>query len=141
KTAPSTAPPASNDPPHDTVLGQQPRPQPRTPTKHTPSATAAATRTTHTSANNHAHDIEHSCGTHNRHRRRPRAGNATTHTSASNHAHDIEHPRSPHHRPQRRPPASNEPTTPQPAPTLWRGTLRRSRKGDARQGAWQQPDT
>src|SRR5699024_8365350 len=93
---------ASNNPHHDPILGQQPRPQPRTPTKHTPSAPTAATTTTHTSANNHAHDTEH--------------------------PYDLRHQQQP------RPHAGNTPATQQPAPRLWRKTLRRSRTGDARQG-------
>src|SRR5699024_7365367 len=66
---------ASNNPHHDPILGQQPRPQPRTPTKHTPSAPTAATGTTHTSANNHAHNLEHPYDLRHQQQPRPHAGN------------------------------------------------------------------
>ena len=64
----------------------------------------------------------------------PATATRTTHTTASNHAHNLEHQRSTRHRQRSRPPAGNTSTTPQPAPRLWRRTLRRSRTGDARQG-------
>src|SRR5699024_5730833 len=49
--------------------------------------------------------------------------------------HDIEHPYDLRHRQQPRPHAGNTPATQQPAPIQWRKTPRRSRTGDARQGA------
>src|SRR5699024_176018 len=75
KSAPSTAATASNNPHHDPILGQQPRPQRRTPTKPTPPTPATATGTTHTTASNHAHNLEHPYDPRHQQQPRPHAGN------------------------------------------------------------------
>ena len=73
------------------------------------------------------HNIEHTKSQLHRQRQRPATTLTTTHTSASSYDHNLEHPYDPRHRQRQRPLASNATTTQQPAPRLWRKTLRRSR--------------
>ena len=109
------------------VLGQQTHPHRRTHEKPTP-------LTPRTTTNRPAQRPKPRPANEPRHRTHekpapptPATATRTTHTTASSYAHNLEHPYNPRHRQRQRPLASNATTTPQPAPRLWRRTLRRSR--------------
>ena len=108
----------------DPILGQHPRPHPRTPIKHTPSTPATATRRQRA---DHPPATQHQAPTLWRKTPRrsrkgdagqgARAGHATTQPSASRHAHLIEHTKSQLHRHRRRPLGRPTPRPPVTATT------------------------